>query len=277
MKLKKVYIEITNKCNLQCSFCAQGNKTKQEMSVSQFKRVISQVKPFTNNVYLHVKGEPLLHPDLFALLQVCEDAEMRVNITTNGTLIQKVYKQLVSFTCIKKINFSLHCEQDKHTYFDDVFSAARILSKQMTIIYRLWTLQDNTLDTASKKIVDKIASHYELTLQTIKKLKEENNVKIAPNIYVDKDNEFKWPDILDEEINTVGYCYALKTHIAILVDGSVVPCCLDGEGVIRLGNLFEEELSHIIQSERFLNLKKSFQDRKPCEELCQKCSFKQRF
>lgn len=276
MKLKKIYIEITNRCNLQCSFCSESNKKKQEMAVNDFAHIIKQVKPYTNNVYLHVKGEPLLHSELSELLTICEANEMRVNITSNATLLKHVYQDLMRFSCIKKMNLSLHCEQTIPNYFNDVFACANHLSKQMHVIYRLWTLQDKQLDATSLTIVDKLVAAYDLDEQQKQVLLEENNVKIASQIYVDKDNEFQWPSESDEIQDSNGYCFALKTHMAILVDGSVVPCCLDGEGRITLGNIFKQEFSDILQSERLLKLKKSFQDRKPCEILCQKCSFKQR-
>ena len=123
--------------------------------------------------------------------------------------------------------------------------------------------------------MDKIKNHYKLDNLFIEKVKTENNVKINSTTYVDKDNEFYWPEINEYKSN--GYCYALKTQIAILSDGTVVPCCLDSNGQIELGNIFNNTLEEIISSERYQNLKKSFQDRKPCEELCKSCTFKERF
>ncbi len=276
MKLKKVYIEITNHCNLTCSFCSASTKKKEEMRVAMFEDIIKQVKKYTNNVYLHVKGEPLLHTKLPQLLQVCEEQKMRVNITTNGTLLKKTYETLQMFSCIKKINVSLHCEQDNPNYFADVFACADTLSKTMTIVYRLWTLQNHQLDAYSQNILELLVKRYQLEKEQAQALLDENNVKVSNGIYVDKDNEFEWPSLASPILQEDGYCYALKTHIAILVDGSVVPCCLDSEGSILLGNIKTQSLDSIMQSERVLRLKKSFQDRKPCEMLCKKCSFKQR-
>ena len=108
----------------------------------------------------------------------------------------------------------------------------------------------------------------------MEKLQNENNVKISSTIYVDKDNEFIWPEITNHK--SCGYCHALKTQIAILVDGTVVPCCLDSNGIIDLGNIYQESLEEIQNKERYQKLKKSFQDRKPSEELCRSCTFKEK-
>ena len=142
------------------------------------------------------------------------------------------------------------------------------------IIYRLWTLKDNKLDEKSIKTVQKLERYYNLSTETVEKLKTENNVKISSTIYVDKDNEFKWPEITSHK--SYGYCHGLKTQLAILVDGTVVPCCLDSNGIINLGNIFNESIEEIQKKERYKKLKKSFQDRKPCETLCKSCTFKER-
>lgn len=274
MKFNKVYIEITNRCNLNCSFCKQSNNKKRGMSVKEFKHVISEVKKVTKNIYLHVKGEPLLHPHLDELLQICDDNEMRVNITTNGTLINHQKEIILKHDCVKKINFSLHSENEYPDYLMNIFNCVNELSKKMTIVYRLWTLNDHTLDEKSSYIVLAIQKYYQLNEEKVELIHRRQNAKVTDQIYVDKDNEFVWPSLKNEILNEDGYCYALKTHVAILVNGTVVPCCLDGEGIIQLGNIYEQSIETINESERFTRLKKSFQDRKPCEQLCKRCGFK---
>ena len=123
--------------------------------------------------------------------------------------------------------------------------------------------------------MEKIIDYYNLSPEIVEKIYNENNIKINNNIYVDKDDEFVWPT-LENNHNSYGYCHALKTHLAILSNGVVVPCCLDSEGIINLGNIFEHSLEEIIKSYKYQNLQKSFQDRKPSQLLCQKCTFKDR-
>ena len=135
-------------------------------------------------------------------------------------------------------------------------------------------MQNNKLDKKSTEIVEKIKDFYHLSPETVEKLKKEKNIKISSTIYVDKDNEFSWPTITNHK--SCGYCPALKTQLAILVDGTVVPCCLDSNGIINLGNIRKEPLQEIEKKERYINVKKSLQDRKPIEKLCQSCTFKER-
>lgn len=273
-KYKKVYIEITNCCNLNCSFCSPVKKRKRFMTETEFEHILKEVSKVTNVIYLHVKGEPLLHPQLIQFLKLAEKYNLTVNITTNGILFPKVAEKLKNCKALHKINFSLHCEQHLLNYEEEIFKNADKLSPNTVIIYRLWTLQGNKLDEKSTKTVEKLEKYYHLSKETVKKLNTENNIKISSTIYVDKDNEFEWPEVTKNK--SCGYCYALKTQIAILVDGTVVPCCLDSNGIIELGNIYQETIEDIQGKERYQRLKKSFQDRKPIEKLCQSCTFKNR-
>lgn len=275
-KFKKIYIEITNICNLNCSFCSKVNRKKEFMDIDFFEDVISKIKDYTDYVYLHVKGEPLLHPNIIDFINICDKYNLKVNLTTNGTLFPQVFDKLKMCKNLNKINFSLHSENNINNYCEKIFESVDKLPNNITTIYRLWTLKNKQLDEKSTNIVNKIKDYYNLSTETVEKIKNENNTKINSTIYVDKDNKFEWPSINDKEESN-GYCYALKTQIAILVDGTVVPCCLDSDGIINLGNIKEKSMDEILNSDRFLNLQKSFQDRKPCEELCKKCTFKNKF
>ena len=275
-KLKKIYIEITNICNLSCSFCSKVEKTPKMMTMDEFDHILKKVKDYTETIYLHVKGEPLLHPKIIDFLKLAEKYNLKVNLTTNGTLFSNKVNDLISCNALRKINFSLHSENNIPNYLESIFSNINKLPKETIIIYRLWTLKDGTLDEKSTKTVERIIEYYKLSPETVEKIHNENNVKISSTIYVDKDNEFKWPDDKQNEENN-GFCMALKTQIAILVDGTVVPCCLDSNGKINLGNIYTDSFESIINSKRCQNLKKSFQDRKPCEKLCLNCTYKNRF
>lgn len=269
---KKIYIEITNCCNLSCSFCSKTSKPKRTMTIEEFKNIISKIKSHTDYIYLHVKGEPLLHKDLKEFLKIAEENDLKVNLTTNGTLFSQRVDDLKNSKALKKVNFSLHSENNYPNYFENIFQSVDKLPKDITVIYRLWTLSNSTLDKKSTEIVEKLKDYYNLSPQIVDKLYKEQNVKISSNIYVDKDNEFIWPTVTEEKSN--GYCYALKTHLGILVDGTVVPCCLDASGIINLGNIYTDTLENIMTTERYRKLKKSFQDHKPSEALCASCTYK---
>ena len=273
---KKIYIEITNNCNLNCSFCSPVKKTKKFMTISEFEHILKEVELKTDYIYLHVKGEPLLHPNLIDFLKLAEKYNLKVNLTTNGTLFPILVDKLKVCKALHKINFSLHCEQDNPNYLNEIFESVKKLPEETIIIYRLWTLKDGNLDKKSTTIVEKIKMYYKLSPETVNKIISDKNIKISPRIYVDKDNEFIWPDETNGNEST-GFCMALKTQIAILCDGTVVPCCLDSNGCIELGNIYHQSLDEIVNGGKFKLLKKSFQERKITEKLCLNCTFKNRF
>ena len=273
-KFKKIYIEITNKCNLNCSFCSKDNREKREMTVDEFNLVLNKVKDYTESIYLHVKGEPLLHSKFDEILSVCDKYNVKVCITTNGTLL-KVKKDVLLKHNIKQINVSLHSENKQTNYFCDVFNTCDLLSSKITIIYRIWTLND--IKKISTNIVDKIVNHYKLSTNVVNKIINDKNIKIKDNIYVDKDIEFLWPNEGYDINSSCGTCYGTRSHIGILSNGVVTPCCLDSEGIIALGNIFKDDINDILNNKLYLSLKEGFQNNKIIHPLCMKCNYRLRF
>ena len=273
-KYKKIYIEITNVCNLSCSFCSIDNRKKEFITTDKLEELLIKINDYTDYVYLHVKGEPLLHPEISKILDLCQKYHKKVNITTNGTLLKEKQQELCH-QVVRQINISLHSENQKEKYLEDIFKTVDNLNDKI-VVYRFWTMEDNILDKKSTEIVEKIKSYYHLSSEIVDKTKKENHIKIRDNLYIDKANEFIWPNIENNYINEKGYCYALKDQLAILVDGTVVPCCLDSNGVINLGNIYQNTLEEIINSNRYQEIKKGFLNRRVSEELCKHCSFKER-
>lgn len=276
-KFKSVYIEITNICNLDCSFCSDDNLEKKTITISEFEHILKEINDYTDYIYLHVKGEPLLHPNLKEILDLCKKYNKQVNITTNGTLLKLSKDILLNSKIVRQINISLHSENNKEHYLDEIFEVTKQLSEDIIIVYRFWTLKNLKLNAKSTQIVEKIIGNYKLSTDIVNKLYSDENIKIANNIYISKDNLFIWPNLNNSYYKEDGYCHALKTHIAILVDGTVVPCCLDSKGIINLGNIFQEKITDILNKEKTINIRNNFNNRKCSEELCKHCSFKERF
>ncbi len=274
-RFSKIYIEITNICNLNCSFCSVNKTEKREMTVNEFSTVIAKIKNYTDSVYLHVKGEPLLHSQLEDILNICDINNIKVRITTNGTLLSK-RKDILLKHKIKSINVSLHSENNYINYFENVFNTCDSLCSQTTIIYRIWTLPSLKLNELSTKIVDKIIKHYKLSTEIVEKINSDKNIKIKDNIYLDKDYKFDWPTINEQKSNT-GTCLGTRSHIAILVNGDVVPCCLDSDGILKLGNIFENNLEDILTSTPFIQINHGFQNNQIITSLCQSCTYRKRF
>jgi len=288
-KFKKFYIEITNVCNLSCSFCPQTLRTAEFMSIETFAEILDQIKPHTNYIYFHVKGEPFLHPKLDEFLDLSYEKGFKVNITTNGTLINSVKDKLIEKPALRQINFSLHSFDgnesscNKYDYINDIITFVKqaILTTDTLFSLRLWNLDvDNTTNLEVKKNHDlllAIETSFNLPYKIEEKINPGRGIKICDKVYLNQDHEFQWPDLLVEEDNNPGFCYGLRNQIAILVDGTVVPCCLDGEGIINLGNIHRTPFSEIIEGKRAKDIFDGFSRREAVEELCRKCGYRKKF
>ena len=276
MRFKKVYIEITNTCNLNCSFCIKDNRMKKEMSIDEFETVLKKIDKYTDYIYLHVKGEPLIHNKLDEILSLTNKYKKYVNITTNGVLLKNKINILKKYNNIRQINISLHSENNKDNYIDDILDAVDEL-KTIFIVYRFWTLKDNKLDNKMLEYLNKIKEKYNINNELYNEIINGNNLKIINNIYINKDKEFEWPDISNNYYNENGFCYGLKNQIGVLVDGTITICCLDSFGVSNLGNIFNDDIEIIMNSEKVKNIIKGFNNRKVYLDICKHCSYKERF
>ena len=279
MRFKRVYIEITNTCNLACSFCIQNSRPAHRMSIDEFKHVIKEVKPYTKHVYFHVLGEPLSHPDLATFLQICKEANIEVIITTNGTLLKKQCDVLANAGCIRQLNVSLHSfpQHEQPNYLKDVFASSKILvASGIHVNYRLWSLVDQHLTKETQVIFDKIKEYYQVSFDQ-ETLKRMMRIDLADHLHLHFETIFTWPSLNLPYLSDHGTCLGMKTMCGILSDGSVVPCCLDTKGDMNLGNIFQTPLKDIVESKRCEAMRIGFQNRKLSEELCKHCSYRLRF
>lgn len=288
-KFKKVYIEITNICNLKCDFCPQTKRKPEFMGIKTFGNILDQLEQYTDHIYFHVKGEPLLHPELDKLLDISHEKGFRVNITTNGTLINKVKDMLLQKPALRQINFSLHSFdgnkelQNKKVYIENIlsFTNEATIKTELIISLRLWNINErNDFDISNRKnndLLEAVENAFHLPYKINESVGLDRGIKIAHRVYINQAYQFKWPDLNEEEDNESGFCYGLRNQAAILVDGTVVPCCLDGEGIINLGNINNSTFSEIIESRRAYNIVDGFTKKEAVEELCRKCGFKKRF
>lgn len=282
-RFKKIYIEITNICNLSCSFCPRTEREKAFMSPEDFEHIIKEIKPYTDYVYFHVKGEPLLHPGLSQFLDICWEYGMKVNITTNGTLIMTALEALKGKEALRQVNFSLHSfgggEEDEELYLEHILTGAGELLKttKANISYRFWNLDRKEEEDATDGYLESLSKTYEVKGSLKEMVAPGRGIKLAERVYISRDYEFSWPSLKEQEDEGIGFCYGLRTHAGVLVDSTVIPCCLDGEGIINLGNLKESSFHEIMESKRARELYDGFSGRKAVEELCRKCGYRKKF
>ncbi|HXH76431.1 MAG TPA: radical SAM protein [Bacteriovoracaceae bacterium] len=288
MRFLRTYIEISNICNLQCTFCPEVEREKKILSTEQFRKILKEVLPHTEQVCLHLMGEPMAHPEFPEILKICEEEGATIHLTTNGTYLGKYgFDLFFNAKCIRQINFSLHSfkdnfpGQDMRPYLYDILQFSREamdVRPELYINYRLWNVGapiDSQAD--NKEIIDHICEFFQVAINERVHVGFRKSKNIAGRVYFHFDSRFEWPNYADPIQGEQGFCHALSQHIGIHADGTVVPCCLDKEAGIPLGNVLEQSFESVLNSERLIRISEGFKNHQLTEELCQKCTFIKRF
>lgn len=275
-RFNKIYLEISNVCNLSCSFCPGTKRKKHFMTEEEFTFLLPKLRPFSDYLYFHLMGEPLLHPDLAHFLELAGEADFKTILTTNGTLLKKQQDVLLNSHGLHKINISLHAFEANDLdvpfseYLSDCLSFGQAAKGKILIVYRLWN------GGGAEKLNEEI-------LNTMKEyfpgpwVQERRGIRIGDHVFLEYGDKFDWPNLGSEDCGNKVFCYGLRDQVGVLCDGTVVPCCLDHEGDIALGNLFKQDLGSILASPRAQAIYQGFRNRFAAEELCHKCGYARRF
>jgi radical SAM protein with 4Fe4S-binding SPASM domain len=282
-QFKRIYVEITNVCNLRCGFCPANKRPQGFMPLKLFSDVIKKIEGHTHYIYLHVKGEPLLHPQLSDILDLCYEKKLCVVLVTNGTLLADKAGMLLEKPALRQINISLHCYSELHQYKNKneyikaviAFVKQALLQSNKMISLRFWNIEKGNQDNhqGNQSVLDEIEQEFAPGFDLTQILKPGKGLKLNDHLYVNSDFEFSWPDILSNYDNPKGSCYGLRDQLAVLYDGTVVPCCLDAEGIINLGNIQNNEIQQIFDSPKAQKIYNGFLQENRVEPLCRKCQF----
>jgi len=287
-QFKRTYIEITNTCNLSCSFCPGTSRPAHSLSVDQFDEILIRLGDYSKHLYFHVLGEPLLHPDLGMLFDRAHSHGKLVNLVTNGTLIGKVGGLLISKPALRQVTFSMHSISARpkashpsvssvHDYFEPIFDFTRKAQQDHFICYRLWPQNESEDAAACADLLARIEKAFGLPFSLSKKLKKISAIPLDKNVFLNQSKRFDWPNRHGPDLGDHGFCLGLREQFAILVDGTVVPCCLDRDADMALGNIFKQPIGEILGSERAKRIVEWFSRRRVVEELCRKCGYRKRF
>lgn len=284
---KKIYIEITNRCNLGCSFCVRSKRPLQDMDITAFAEVLERLQGYTQDLCLHVLGEPLFHPRFASFLTLCHAFGMRVNLTTNGTLIKRHRQLLLTAPALHQLNISLHSLDElstdaARTYLQEIIALTREASRS-TALYvslRFWNMHVHTLLQGSEKkhwLLNELVAAFTDAPVDLSSGLNGRGLCLADRVFLNPELPFTWPQLASPELDKYGSCRALRDHLAILVDGTVVACCLDAEGHLTLGNIFQQPLAEILAGSRAGRIREGFAHQWLLEPLCRRCSYQRRF
>ena len=273
----RVYVEITDICNRNCSFCPGTKRPLRRMTETEFRIVAEKLKSVTKYLYFHVMGEPLTHPLLTDFIRIARENGYRPAITTNGTLLSRCGRAIVE-AGIYKVNISVHSfedgsREDYLRYIGDCLDFADYASSSGVLtVLRLWNQgcdEGRNIDTVAL-MRERFPEEW---------TEGKRGARIRDKLHLEYGERFEWPDMEACDRGNEVFCYGLKDHFGILCDGRVIPCCLDREGAVTLGNIFDPGVTaqEILSSARALAMREGFTRRRATEELCRKCGYARRF
>lgn len=266
---QRIYIEITNTCNLDCIFCLKNTRLPKMMTLAEFKHIIEQIQTHTQHIYLHVQGEPMMHPNLLEFMDIAYKANLKVHLVTNGTFLAKYDQKLYAHPALAQLSISLHAleiEKDDLNHLTLKQMIRQSSGNRYSLFLRIWRFDD-----IESRV--KLANLLDIHIENL----PFKRTKIAENLYIDVDETFTWPALNNLFVSNSGYCHSGSKLMAILVDGTVTPCCLDAEGIINLGNLHSTPFEKILNHEHLKSINSAFNQNQCLEELCKHCTYRLRF
>lgn len=268
----KVYMEITNRCNLSCDFCPGTSRSPGMMSLKQFSDYAEKVCYQAEYLYFHLMGEPLLHPELPQMIKRTRDLGMKPIITTNGTLLARRGEEILQ-AGVHKVSISLHSfEANERTNFDSYLRTCLDFAKECCetdtfCALRLWNLAGGKQEQ-NAKVLDALHAAFPGNWK-----RNRSGSQLTRQVYLEWGNHFDWPDPAAPDLGEVCFCRGLRDQVGVLCDGRVVPCCLDRNGDLVLGDLNRQTLPEIFASERARAIYGGFSNRRAIEDLCRRCGF----
>ncbi len=269
---KKIYVEISNLCNLHCAFCPGTKRAPHAMTEAELAVVLQKLVGYTDFLYFHLMGEPLCHPQLERFLDMAGECGFKVILTTNGTLLSRRGELLLRHPAVHKVNVSLHAFEANDLdmpfgeYLDRAFAFGREAVGKKLVIYRLWN--HGGADARNAEIHRVMEAHFPKPWAD-----DWRGARLADKVYLDYGDKFDWPDMNAPDGGAKVRCYGLFDQLGVLCDGTVVPCCLDHEGDVALGNLHESDLGEILATERVQSIIDGFARGEAVEPLCRRCGY----
>lgn len=239
------------------------------MTTAIFEHVLTEIAPYGDHLYFHVKGEPTLHPDLEHFLDRAFQKQKKVHLVTNGTLLQHLDFDLGAHPALASLVISLHSLQELPEIAQDAILGdltqfiTQNRQRPFTLYLRLWNHNNGRLVTWLSELVGSQVTY------TPSKQRQ----RLMDNLVLDTDQTFDWPDLSHPEVTRHGTCYGGLKMMAILSDGTITPCCLDHNGHMALGNLLTTSLTDLINQPRYRNFRRQLEQGYFAETLCQRCTF----
>ena len=276
-RFKHIYLELTNICDRRCSFCPEVKRDKLFMPIQEAKKYLNEIAEISEAVYFHLQGEPLLHPDFEEITAFAKSLGLTLKLTTNASHLKQHARYLLNGN-FYQINFSIQSLNEVSLHerlrvLNDIADFTKEALQQcpdMYVNFRWW--QNTPPD------VDFFVQKFNIPAEKWLPANGRHSINIKGRLYAAFDRQFLWPNDSENRPDGLkGSCHGLIDHCGILCDGRVVPCCLDSEGDLTLGNLCNDTLKNILNSPAACAVADSFRKNIRIHQLCRNCDFAKRF
>jgi pyruvate-formate lyase-activating enzyme len=269
-----IRIETTNACNLRCRMCPQSDKkpgvARGLMKVDLYRNIVDQIAAFPENhnalFYLHICGEPLLHKQSVEFIRYAADLGFKPILTTNATLLTTELTAKLLASGLSRIEFSFE------GVTPEIFETTRLGAKY-DVVHR------NIMDFLEQNRAAGKPVHTELVVVDLphveaRLLRDYCEKMRAHFDTVNLSGYFDWLG----RVETVKYershyrgCAATDTDLNVLWDGRVVPCCMDVDGAMVIGDFTKQCYLEILADLRRHALRERLQCGQLKGLLCSQC------
>lgn len=311
IKLREAFLEITSRCNFRCRFCVhpQMRRPKMDMDANDAKRLIGQIaESFAiDHLSLHLYGEPLLHDRVNELARYATQNRLNVNLTTNGAMLTKTKLKAFLDDNVWRIVLSIqHDEKDFGTrragkrwtaqsyfghiaklvqFFIDYKSRHADCPTRLEIHYLLTgdikpgvQLIENDADVA--KVLNwwgkRLPDHFkpESNPNPIEDQESGYRIQFGRDAYIRFKPAISFGNAVGEAAPDQcdnGYCFFPDSVLCILSDGNLVPCCIDFEGEMKMGNALESDIVTVWNGSRAREIRAAFERGEAPTDRCRQC------
>ena len=288
------YIETTNYCNLECSFCNRNEVIGplKHMSISNFKKLLDKIKHHPiKEAKLMGMGEPMLHPKFDEIVKTFKDyfPDAFLIVATNcqyniseGKALRKRFQTALQY--IDLLYFSIDGYEESYerdrapakwdkllTFLDDF----RNMDRRGCRVTCNYVVNPQNVDDI-KKVNDEIVDEYGLEELRLNIAQDWSEDKSMPGGYSNKQLKYlkSWGNnVKGKAVWDFSDCFWVNEGIYTTVEGNVKMCCMN-TAAEPFGNIFQTDLEDIRNSKDYQNVKLGCNTNNPTSH-CKSCSYKE--
>lgn len=255
-RLTTLNVEVTNRCNLRCSYCPVNRgmeRSKVDLPFDRFVDVLDRAK--TVKTLLPFQwGEPLLHPRIVDMIEVATRRGIRTYLTTNGTLLDDAMNRALLRSGLARLTISVDGADAVH---------------EETRGVALAPIRERVL--ALKRLRDELGSPMRIDVSMV----------VEERTAAGVDEFFRaWKGVVDRAQAIPRLVAKPRTSrcrepwrglLVVLADGRTTACCVDSEGRLDLGAVTESDPAALWNGEAMARLRRAHREG-DLPEPCRSCS-----